>query len=404
MSDTEVSRISTGFGVLIIVENLPVPFDRRVWQEATALYAAGHTVSVICPKGKGFDGSYECRDGVHIYRHALPIEGSSAVGYLLEYSIALFWQFVLSLKVLRQRGFDVIHACNPPDLIFLVAAFHKFLFRKKFVFDQHDLNPELYEVKFGKKGFFHRLLVFFERQTFRLADVSIATNETFKRIAVERGGMLENRVWVVKSYPDLARFKIVEPDNGHRRHFSFLTGYVGIMAKQDGVDLLVEAMAHVVNDLGRTDIGCLIIGDGPEHENLVQLAAELGVADYVRFTGFLSGEDLLRALNALDIGVIPDPPNDCNHKLSMNKVFEYMALGLPFVQFDLDQSKGEAGEAALVVEEATSTALACGMVALLEDSEARQHMSAYGRARAQREFQWENEKKSLLEAYEHFSV
>lgn len=400
MSTSKTSRIPTGFGVLIIVENLPVPFDRRVWQEATALHAAGYTVSVICPKGKGFDASYECRDGVHIHRHALPVEGSSAIGYLLEYSIALFWQFVLSLKVLRQRGFDVIHACNPPDLIFLVAAFHKLLFRKKFVFDQHDLNPELYEVKFGKRGFFHRLLVFFERQTFRLADVSVATNETFKRIAVERGGMLKDRVWVVKSYPDLDRFKIVEPDATHRRNFTYLTGYVGIMAKQDGVDLLVEAMAHVVNDLGRMDIGCLIVGDGPEYENLVQQATDLGVADYVRFTGFLSGEDLLRALNALDIGIIPDPPNACNHKLSMNKVFEYMALGLPFVQFDLDQSKGEAGEAALIVAEATAPALARGMIALLEDGGSRQHMSSYGRARAQREFQWENEKASLLEAYE----
>ena len=174
-------------GILIIVENLPVPFDRRVWQEATALQEAGYTVSVICPKGKGHTLAYEQLQGIHIYRHSLPVEGSGAVGYLAEYSAALFWEFVLSFKVLRKHGFDAIHACNPPDLIFLVGGFYKLLFRKKFVFDQHDLNPELYEVKFGhKSGLFYKLLCVFERWTFACADRSIATNETFKKIAIDR--------------------------------------------------------------------------------------------------------------------------------------------------------------------------------------------------------------------------
>ena len=387
-------------GVLIIVENLPVPFDRRVWQEATALQEAGYRVSVICPKGKGFDAAYERLQGVHVYRHNLPIEAEGAAGYLLEYSIALFWQFVLSLKVLRKHGFDAIHACNPPDLIFLVASFHKMLFRKKFVFDQHDINPELYEVKFGKKGMFHRLLLMFERWTFRFADVSLATNETFKEIAVTRGGMAPDRVWVVKSYPDLSRFRAVDADPEAKSGFQWLIGYVGIMAQQDGVDLLVRAMAHIVNVLKRDDIGCVIIGDGPELAKLKSLAGELGVERYVKFTGFLSGEELLVALSGLDAGVIPDPPNACNHKLSMNKVFEYMALGLPFVQFDLVQSRSEAGEAALCVGEDTPEALAQGILTLLQDDAMRARMSAYGKKRAFKEFQWESEKKSLLAAYD----
>ena len=386
-------------GVLIIVENLPVPFDRRVWQEATALREAGYAVSVICPKGRGHTLSEETISGINVYRHNLPLEASGASGYLLEYGAALFWELFLSFRVLRRHGFDVIHACNPPDLIFLVAAVHKALSAKKFIFDQHDLNPELYEVKFGRRGFFHRLLQLFERLTFRLADASIATNQTFKSIAITRGGMAADKVWVVKSYPDLARFKRVEPEAGLRQRFRLIAGYVGIIASQDGVDLLVRAMAHIRMRMERFDIGCVIIGNGPEYENLRALARNLQVEDCVVFTGYLGGQALLSHLSALDIGVIPDPPNPCNDKLSMNKVFEYMALGLPFVQFDLPQSRSEAGEAAVVAKEATPEALAEAMVDLLDDQAARQRMGAYGLATAQRDFQWAHEKQALLEAY-----
>jgi glycosyltransferase involved in cell wall biosynthesis len=388
-------------GVLIIVENLPVPFDRRVWQEANALREAGYAVSVICPKGKGHDASYESMQDIHIYRHSLPIEASGAAGYLLEYGAALFWEFVLSIKVLRRHGFDVIHACNPPDLIFLVAAFHKVLFRKKFVFDQHDLNPELYEAKFGRKsGLFYRLLCIFERWTFKWADASIATNETFKKIAIERGGMDAEKVAIVKSYPDLSRFRPMPADPAIRGNFNFLAGYIGIMGSQDGVDILVRSMSHIVNTMKRRDIGCLIIGSGSELENLKELARTLHVDDFVKFTGYLSGDALLTHLCTLDIGVIPDPPSSCNDKLSMNKVFEYMALGLPFVQFDLAQSRLEAGDAGIVAREPTASALADAMVALLEDKPLRGRMKAVGMERAKREFRWETEKQSLVELYD----
>lgn len=387
--------------VLIIVENLPVPFDRRVWQEATALKEAGYGVSVICPKGKGYDLSEEVIGGINIHRHRLPFEASSGPGYLVEYSAALFWEFLLSVKILRRHGFDVIHACNPPDLIYLIASFYKFFFGKKFIFDQHDLNPELYEVKFGKRGFFHTLLCHFERRTFRWADASIATNQTFKRIAIERGGMKPEKVWIVKSYPDLARFKRTEPSSEVRGDFKYLIGYVGIIAEQDGVDLLMKAMAHIVHHHKRTDSCCVVIGDGPALASLKALAQSLDVETYVDFTGYLRGEALMSTLSSMDIGVIPDPPNACNNKLSMNKVFEYMSLGLPFVQFDLPQSRSEAGNAALVAEASTPEALAKVILQLLDDPEARQRMSLEGRTVAQRDFQWANEKKSLLAAYAH---
>jgi glycosyltransferase involved in cell wall biosynthesis len=389
-----------GRGILIIVENLPVPFDRRVWQEANALREAGYLVSVICPKGKGHTLSYEELQGIHIYRHKLPIEASGAAGYLLEYSAALFWEFVLSVKVLRKHGFDAIHACNPPDLIFLIGGFYKFFFGKKFVFDQHDLNPELYEIKFGHKtGVFYKLLCLFERLTFKCADISIATNETFKTIAIERGGMQPDKVAIVKSYPDLARFRAVPADPELRKPFKFLIGYIGIMGQQDGVDILIRAMACVVNELKRTDIGCTIIGSGSELENLRALASELGMNEYVKFSGYLSGKTLLTNLCSLDIGIIPDPPGACNDKLSMNKVFEYMALGLPFVQFDLKQSRLEAGDAGFVATAPTPEAMAEAIISLLENESLRHQMSKIGKERANREFRWETEKQTLVEHY-----
>jgi glycosyltransferase involved in cell wall biosynthesis len=386
--------------ILIIVENLPVPFDRRVWQEATALHEAGYEVAVICPKGKGHTASYEELQGVHVYRHSLPVEATGAMGYLVEYTAALFWEFVLSVKVLRRHGFDVIHACNPPDLIFLIGGFYKLFFRKKFVFDQHDLNPELYEVKFGHKtGLFYKLLCLFERWTFRCADASIATNETFKKIAIDRGGMDPEKVAIVKSYPDLARFKPAPPNASLRRSFTYLIGYVGIMGKQDGVDILVSAMAYIVHQMKRVDVGCMIIGSGSELENLQKQAIEAKVENFVTFTGYLSGETLLTHLCTLDIGIIPDPPSECNDKLSMNKVFEYMTLGLPFVQFDLAQSRLEAGDAGIVANGSTPKAMADAVVALLTDQPLRDRMSASGKERAHREFKWETEKASLIETY-----
>ena len=400
MISEEESYRNQSKSVLIIVENLPVPFDRRVWQEATALAEAGYTVSVICPKAKDCTESYEEIAGIHIYRHPLPLEANGALGYLLEYLAALFWEFALSWRVLRRHGFDVVHACNPPDLLFLIGWFYKTFLGKKFLFDHHDINPELYEAKFGKRGVFYRLLGFFERQTFRCADVSLATNDTFKAIAVERGGMSPERVWVVKSYPDLKRFHRVRPDPSLRCGRRYLLGYVGIIAAQDGVDLLLRAMAHIVKDQRREDVHCLVVGDGPELANLVALAEKLDIEAYVTFTGYLTGTDLLSHLCSVDIGVIPDPYNAYNDKISMNKVFEYMALGIPFVQFDLAESRLAAGEAALTARDHTAAGLGAAILELVEDPDKRQAMSAYGVAHAEKDFRWDKEKTKLLSAYE----
>lgn len=387
--------------VLVIVENLTMPLDRRVWQEARTLRDAGYTVSVICPKGAQYTKPYEVLEGIHVFRHPLPFEADGAAGYALEYATALFWEFVLSVKVYFKVGFDVVQACNPPDLLFIVAGFWKYLFGKPFIFDHHDINPELFEVKFGRRGFFHRLLLAAERATFRNADASIAINETFKEIAIERGGMAPERVFIVRSIPDMSYFKRMTPNlalkNG-RRH---LAGYCGVMGAQDGVDMLIRAMGHLVHGKGRDDIQCAIVGSGTEVPNLKRLTGELGLDDYVTFTGFVpSGEPHLAALSVFDIGVIPDPKNVFNDKISMNKVFEYMTLGIPFVQFDLIEGRRAAGEASLYATECTPEALAVEMARLADDDVLRADLIAKGQERRHTVLRWEPEKARLLAAYE----
>jgi len=305
----------------------------------------------------------------------------------------------LSVKVYRRHGFDAIQACNPPDLLFLIAIFYKLLFGTKFVFDHHDISPELYEAKFGRRGLLHKSLLFFERCTFRLADVSIATNDSFKDIAVARGKMRPENVWVVKSFPDLARFHRVPADPSIKRGRDHLIGYVGVMGRQDGVEYLVRAIHHIVVTRGRTDIGCVIIGNGPEVERLKSIAAELDVSRFIEFTGFLSGSPLLTCLSTIDVGVIPDPPNSYNDKISMNKVFEYMSLGIPFVQFDVAEGRSAAGEAAFVAETANGVALGDALIHLIDSPEQRREMSDYGRTKAAQDFQWSTAESALLDAY-----
>ncbi len=387
-------------GVLIVVENLTVPVDRRVWQEATTLRDAGYTVSVVCPKGGAYQDAYEVLDGIHVFRHPMPMEADGCLGYAIEYSWALAWEMALAWKAYFKVGFNVIQACNPPDTIFILAGLFKLLAGIPFVFDHHDINPELFEAKFGKRGFFHKLLLVLERWTFRSADVSIATNETFKDIAVRRGGMDPDRVFIVRSIPDLARFKRVAPRADLKQGRQHLIGYVGIMGAQDGVDLLVEAMADLVVTRGRRDVQCAIVGSGTELERLRALAAERGIADYVTFTGFLSGQPLLEAFSTFDIGAIPDPKNIYNDKISMNKVFEYMTLGIPFVSFDLIETRKIAGEASLYAADNSPVSLADRMTTLLDDATLRAELAAVGQKRAKSMLRWETERAQLLAAYE----
>jgi glycosyltransferase involved in cell wall biosynthesis len=385
--------------ILILVENLPSPFDRRVWQEANALRDAGHEVTIICPTGKGYESHYEEIDGIAIHRYSLPVEAEGAVGYAVEYSMALMKTFWLCWKVLFGRGFDVIHACNPPDLFFLIGGFFKLL-GKKFVFDHHDINPELYEAKFGRRDLFWKLMVWLERMTFRTADVSIATNESYKRIAIERGGMDPDRVFVVRSGPSLERLKVGAPHAHLRQGRKYLVGYVGVMGRQEGIDLLLEAVRVIVRDLGRSDIHFGLVGGGTSLEYMKALAGSLGVADYVTFTGRVPDAEMLAMLNTADVCVNPDIANEMNDKSTMNKIMEYMALGKPIVQFDLTEGRFSARDASLYARKNDPEDMARKIVRLLDDPAQRAAMGAYGRERVVNELEWRFEVPKLLAAYE----
>lgn len=386
--------------ILILVENLPSPFDRRVWQEATTLHDHGYKVSIICPTGKGYETEYEVIEGIHIHRYHLPFEAEGAKGYLVEYSLALFHTFRLAWKVQFSRGFDVIHACNPPDLLFLIGGFFKLFMRKKFLFDHHDINPELYEAKFGRRDSFYKLLVLFERWTFKIADVSIATNESYKRIAIERGGMDSTKVFVVRSGPKLDRLRILPPKVELKRGRKYLVGYVGVMGAQEGIDLLLQAASYLIKDLKRSDVHFGLVGGGTSLEEMKQMAIDLGIDNFVTFTGRVSDQELLEMLNTSDVCVNPDVANEMNDKSTMNKIMEYMALGKPIVQFDLTEGRISAQEASLYAKRNDPVDMAHKISKLLDDPDLRECMGKFGRNRVKNELEWQYEAPKLLAAYD----
>ena len=385
--------------VLILVENLPVPFDRRVWQEAKALRNAGYVVSVICPMGMGGEQRFEVIDDIHIYRYRLAVEASGAARYAIEYGTAVCKTLWLTLRVSLTRGFDAIHACNPPDLFFLIGLLWR-PFGKKFLFDHHDINPELYIAKFGRRDFFYRLLLLFERLSFRTAAVSIATNESYRRIAIERGGMDPARTFVVRSGPSLERMRIVPPDERLRHGCRHLVGYVGVIGEQEGIDDLLRVVHYIVNDLQRTDVHFGIVGDGTSLAAMKAFAAELGVAEHVSFPGRVADELLLRVLNTADVCVNPDKCNEMNDKSTMNKVLEYMALGKPIVQFEQTEGRESAGDASLYARPGDVPDFACKLVSLLDDPERRAAMGRLGQRRIAEKLEWRHQVPALLAAYD----
>ena len=384
----------------MIVENLPVPFDRRVWSEATTLRDAGYVVSIISPKGRGYEASEVIIDGIHVYRHSLPREASGPLGYLGEYGCALFWELVLALKVAREPGFDVIHACNPPDLIFIVGLLFKALAGKSFVFDHHDLNPELYEAKFGRRDFFWHILLLAEKMTFRTSDVSIATNESYRQIAMSRGKVPTDRAFTVRSGPNLDRVKRTAPDPNWRNGRRFLVGYVGVISEIEGLDLLLAAVDHIVHAKGRDDIQFVIAGAGPHWEAVRKLKSDLGLDEYVTLTGRIEDGPLFTMLSTADICVNPDRVTPMTNLSTMNKVMEYMALGKPIVQFDVVEGRVSAQDASLYAAPNDPIDFGEKILELIDDKERRERMGESGRRRVKDVLAWTHEQPKLLAAYE----
>ena len=388
-----------GKKVCIVVENLPVPFDRRVWQEATSLHEAGAEVTVICPKTKKYPLEYEEMDGIRIYRHPLP-EAKGTLDYFKEYFWALFHEFRLLFKVFRKQGVqDVIHACNPPDLIFIAAAPFFFFTRCKFLFDHHDINPELWIAKFGKKGLGYRAMILAERFTYFFAKHAIVTNESYKEIAMRRGHMREEDVTVVRSGPNLSKLKVGAAKPEVKKGFKYLVGYIGVMGQQEGVDLLLNSVDYIVNKKNRKDVRFCIMGGGPSLEELRKLNEKMGLTDYVEFPGRVSDEFLADVMNTADVCVNPDLPSEMNDKSTMNKIMEYMAFGKPIVQFTLKEGKFSAQEASLYAKNTDTDDFAEKILWLLDNPEKAAEMGAFGRKRVQTELSWDFERPKLIGAY-----
>jgi glycosyltransferase involved in cell wall biosynthesis len=383
--------------VCIIVENLPVPIDRRVWQEARTLREAGYRVSVICPKGSGFPKSRETLEGIEIYRHSL-WEASGPLGYLVEYSWALAAQFLLALRIYARTRFRVIQACNPPDTIFLIALFFR-PFGVRFIFDHHDLNPELYEAKFQRRDLGYKLVCWAERLTYRTAQASIATNESYREVAMTRGGMPRESTFVVRSCPDLSKVRIRLPQPELKEGRRNLVVYLGVMGHQDGLDLLLQSIAFLTRLRDCADTLFVLIGSGPELPQLRVLATQKGLDGVVKFTGRLPDDDVAAYFSNATFGVAPDRATPMNDKSTMNKILEYMAFGLPVVLYDLTEGRRSAGDAALYARRDDPEDFAQKLRMLLDSETLRAELGARGRKRIEKKLNWDNEKQALLEAY-----
>ncbi|MFP1624627.1 glycosyltransferase family 4 protein [Streptomyces sp. 5K101] len=386
-----------GRRALILVENLSVPFDRRVWQECTTLRDAGWEVRVICPRGEKRDREPEALiDGVRIHRYPLRAATGGPAGYLREYGSAL-WHTV---QLAREVGpVDVVHACNPPDLLFLPALWLK---RRgaRFIFDQHDLVPELYLSRFDRgKDLLYRAVCALERRTYRAADIVLATNESYRDVAMRRGGRRPEDVFVVRSAPAIDRFQPVPPEPQLKRGKPHLLCYLGVMGPQDGVDYALRALAKLRDEFGRTDWHAVFVGAGDAFDAMVELSRRLGLSEQVQFTGRIPDADLVRYLSTASVCLSPDPRNPLNDVSTMNKVLEYMAMGRPIVSFDLKEARVSAGDAA-VYAPANDEAAFAGLIALLlDDPEKRARMGKIGQERISGPLSWRNSQESLLAAY-----
>jgi glycosyltransferase involved in cell wall biosynthesis len=384
---------------LILVEDLSVPFDRRVWSEARTLNQAGWRVTVICPMGVGARRWHERLDGIQVFRYPLPTTAAGLLSHVAEYAVAMPASLILALLAWRGRRFDVVHACNPPDFFFPIGQLFRAL-GSAFVFDQHDLAPEVYVAQGGRRGgAVHRFLLWCERLTYRSADTVIATNQTYRRFAIERGGVDPDRVQVVRSSPDPERIFPVEADPTLKHGRPYLVTYLGTMGPQDGVDLFVEAAREVLERMPG-QVRFVAIGGGNQLDGLRQLVAGLGLSEDIEFTGRIPDEQVRRTLATSDLAVSPDPANDFNEYCTMNKTLEYMAMGVPVVAFDLEETRVSAGDAAAYARPNDAGELAQVAIELLADPARREAMGRSGQERIAGELSWQVSAQNLRAAYQ----
>jgi glycosyltransferase involved in cell wall biosynthesis len=396
----ESMRASAGKRVLMLLENAPYPIDVRVSNESNTLTKAGYRVSVICRSSPG-QPLHEIINGVAVYRYPAPPAANGMLSYLYEYGYSMVATFVLSVLILLRNGFDIVHAHNPPDTFAFIAAIYK-SFGKRFVYDHHDLSPEMYEARFDGASHrsVYRALTVLERFSCRLADRVIATNESYKEVEMRRDRVPEDLITIVRNGPDPDRKRAVCPDPDLKQRAGIILGYAGIMGHQDGVDYLLRALWHLVHDLRYTDFYCVIVGTGDVWARLKQLATSLQLDDHVWFTGWVSDEEFLRYLSTADICAVPDPANPFTERSTMIKVMDYMALGKPIVAFDLPEHRRTAHDAAIYVKPNDELEFAKAIAYLIDHPEKRDEMGKYARRRVEQELAWRYSAEQLLAAYQ----
>jgi glycosyltransferase involved in cell wall biosynthesis len=386
----------------MLLENNPYSQDSRVRHEAQTLHLAGYRVTVVSPKREPSDTMRQNIDGVRVYRFRAARNTGGFVGYVWEFGYSTTAMFFLSLIVWLREGIDVVHAHNPPETLFLIGGFYK-VFGKRFVFDHHDVTPEMYNARYGDRArpLVRKVLGFLERATFNTADHVIATNESHRMIAIGRGGVPQTAVTIVRNGPRTNDLVEVAPDPVLRAKASTILGYVGIMGPQDGVDYLLRSVRHLIYDLGREDVYCVLMGKGDSIPDLQYLAEQLGIADRVWFTGWISSKDeLYRLLSTVDICIDPDPSNPYNDLCTMIKMMEYMDVQKPIVAFDLPEHRFSAGDAAVYAQANDEMDMARKIAELIDDPDRRQHMGEIGRERVDSDLSWEHQETNLLAAYE----
>jgi glycosyltransferase involved in cell wall biosynthesis len=385
--------------VLIIVQNLPVPFDRRVWLECQALISAGYRVAVVCPKGDG-DPAYEVVDQVELHKYRPYAPGGSKLGFVTEYAYSFLATAWLTFRARRSGRFGIMQACNPPDIFWPIALALRALDRTRFVFDHHDLSPELYESRFPDGPQLpYKVLRALERWTYRTADHVISTNESYRSIAAARTGKPGTDVTVVRTGPDPQRLRRGPARPELRRGRRHLAAYIGVMGPQDGVDIVVRAADVVVHQLRRDDIAFTLIGSGDCFDELVALRDELRLAGDVEFTGRAPDELVAQILSTADVGLSPDPKNPLNDVSTMNKTMEYMAFELPVVAFDLRETRISAGDAGVYAVPNDIDDYVAAIVKLIDDQPRRSQMGKLGRARVEQELAWSHQRRAYLEVY-----
>ncbi len=394
-----------GRKVLMVVENYSVPFDRRVWREARALRDAGCKIIVLCPKTPDNPEPYSMLEDIEIFRFPMYFSSGNAFGYVLEYLNFLIFSMLYAIYIYLFKGFNVIHVSNPPDLLWIIALPFKPL-GVRFIYDQHDLVPETFESKFPGKGesLVTKLLIVLERVSYRLADAVIVTNKSYYSNAVRRGNIRPDKIFIVRNGPDLREFTPLPPNPKWKFGHKYLCAFIGVMGRQDGVDIIIQAAKHIVKKRGREDIAFILIGKGEEYESLVKMADEFGLSEHVKFTGRVDDPTAIEILCTADVCLAPDPPGPLNDVSTMNKVMEYMAMGKPIVSFDLKETRFSAQDSSIYVSGNDPVEYAKGILSLLENEDLRKKMGEFGRKRVETELKWEKQIENLYKTYRYIGV